>query len=86
MFPCSEFSVGVLFRIEWSLGPHTPRNSEIQLALLPIFARLDVGDGSALTSFHTSDGTSSAPGASLFGVSASAHVISDHSIVLSHSG
>ncbi|OMJ30050.1 hypothetical protein AYI69_g415 [Smittium culicis] len=47
---------------------------------------LDVGDGSAITSFHTSDGTPSAPGALLLGVSASASVISDHSIVLSHSG
>ncbi|OMJ11623.1 hypothetical protein AYI70_g9598, partial [Smittium culicis] len=47
--------------------------------------RDDVGDGSAITSFHTSDGTPSAPGALLFGVSASAPVISDHSMVLSHS-
>ncbi|OMJ11496.1 hypothetical protein AYI70_g9688 [Smittium culicis] len=37
MFPCSEFFAGVVFRIEWSLGPHTPRNSEIMLTLLPVF-------------------------------------------------
>ncbi|OMJ09734.1 hypothetical protein AYI70_g10754 [Smittium culicis] len=46
---------------------------------------LDVSDCTAITSFHTSDGTPSAPGALLFGVSASAPVISDHSMVLSHS-
>ncbi|OMJ14203.1 hypothetical protein AYI70_g8025 [Smittium culicis] len=33
------------------------------------WAKLDVGDGSAITSFHTSDGTPSAPGALLLGVS-----------------
>ncbi|OMJ15905.1 hypothetical protein AYI70_g6944 [Smittium culicis] len=48
--------------------------------------REDVGDGSVITSFHTSDGTPSAPGALLFGVSASAPMISVHSMVLSHSG
>ncbi|OMJ17449.1 hypothetical protein AYI69_g7429 [Smittium culicis] len=36
------------------------------------FARFDVGDGSAITSFQFSDGTPSAPGALLLGVSASA--------------
>ncbi|OMJ14980.1 hypothetical protein AYI69_g8360 [Smittium culicis] len=46
----------------------------------------DVGYGSAITSFHTSDGTPSAPGALLLGVPRSASVISDHCIVLSHSG
>ncbi|OMJ17481.1 hypothetical protein AYI69_g7414 [Smittium culicis] len=49
-------------------------------------ARLDVGDGSAITSFHTSDGTPSAPGALLFGVSRSASVIPVYLIELSHSG
>ncbi|OMJ17594.1 hypothetical protein AYI70_g5881 [Smittium culicis] len=56
------------------------------MILFTILASGDVGDGSAITSFHTSDGTRSAPGALLFGVSASASVISDHNIVLSHSG
>ncbi|OMJ23947.1 hypothetical protein AYI70_g1915 [Smittium culicis] len=50
------------------------------------FASDDVGVGSAIGSFHTSDGTPSAPGALLLGVSRSASVISDHRIVLSHSG
>ncbi|OMJ20026.1 hypothetical protein AYI70_g4379 [Smittium culicis] len=50
------------------------------------WARLDVGDCSAITSFHTSDGTPSAPGALLFGISATAPVISDHNILISHSG
>ncbi|OMJ23678.1 hypothetical protein AYI70_g2100 [Smittium culicis] len=56
------------------------------IILFIILASGNVGDGSAITSFHTSDGTPSAPGALLFGVSASASVISDHNIVLSHSG
>ncbi|OMJ16904.1 hypothetical protein AYI70_g6304 [Smittium culicis] len=33
------------------------------MILLINFASEDVGDGSAITSFHTSDGTPSAPGA-----------------------
>ncbi|OMJ12029.1 hypothetical protein AYI70_g9356 [Smittium culicis] len=49
------------------------------------WARLDVGDGRAITSSHTSDGTPSAPGALLLGISRSESVISDHTIVLSHS-
>ncbi|OMJ22453.1 hypothetical protein AYI70_g2867 [Smittium culicis] len=49
-------------------------------------ARLDVGDGSAITSIYNSEGTPSARGALLFGVSASAPMISDYSIVLPNSG
>ncbi|OMJ12297.1 hypothetical protein AYI70_g9208 [Smittium culicis] len=48
--------------------------------------RGDEGVGSLITSFHTSDGTLSAPGALFLGLSRSASVISDHNIVLSHSG
>ncbi|OMJ08939.1 hypothetical protein AYI70_g11223 [Smittium culicis] len=47
------------------------------------FASDDVGDGSAITSFHTSDGTPSAPGALLLGVSRSSSVISDHKVQIS---
>ncbi|OMJ16118.1 hypothetical protein AYI70_g6806, partial [Smittium culicis] len=61
--------------------PHTPLNISLMKKSNSIGEaghpfrtpqRLDVSDGSAITSFHTSDGTPSAPGALLLGVSRSA--------------
>ncbi|OMJ15568.1 hypothetical protein AYI70_g7187, partial [Smittium culicis] len=56
------------------------------MILISNIARLDVGVGSAINSFHTSDGIPSAPGALLFGVSASAPMILVQIMVFSHSG
>ncbi|OMJ07384.1 hypothetical protein AYI70_g12224 [Smittium culicis] len=49
-------------------------------------ASRDVGFFSAITSFHTSDDTPSAPEAFVLGVSLSASEISDHNMELSDSG